>query len=65
MVKGKCQVIYKGSPIRIARNFSTEIIKDRRALTGVLQSLKDQNPSADYYPQQNFQSPQMDKSRYS
>jgi hypothetical protein len=34
----KCQVTYKGKPIRILADFSTEILKARRALNNVFQS---------------------------
>ena len=34
------QVTYKGRPIRITPNFSTETLKDRRAWSEVMQTLK-------------------------
>jgi hypothetical protein len=39
----KHQVIYKGKPIRITANFSTETLKARRAWNGVFQTLKENN----------------------
>jgi hypothetical protein len=38
--KKKGQVTYKGRPIRITPNFSTETLKDRRAWSEVMQTLK-------------------------
>jgi hypothetical protein len=36
------QVTYKGRPIRIIPDFSTEIIKTRRALSEVMQTIREQ-----------------------
>ena len=36
------QVTYKGRPIRIIPDFSTEIIKARRALSEVMQTIREQ-----------------------
>ena len=61
----KGQVTYKGRPVRITPNFSTETLKARRAWTGILLPLN--NPTdaiLDYYIQQNSQSPQMEKTGY-
>jgi len=38
-VRGKCQVTYKGIPIKIIPNFLTETLKASRALLDVRQSL--------------------------
>ena len=40
--KEKCQVTYKGRPIRIIPDFSMETLKVRRSWTNVLHTLKDQ-----------------------
>ena len=40
-VRGKSQITYKGSPIRIKPDFSPEIMKARRSWAGVIQSLKE------------------------
>ena len=40
-VRKKGQVTYKGRPIRIIPNFSTETLKAKRFGTDVLQTLKD------------------------
>ena len=39
--KGKIQVTYKGRPIRITPDFSTETMKARRAWTDVIQTLRE------------------------
>jgi hypothetical protein len=40
----KDQVIYKGRPIRITPDFSTEIMKVRRAWSEVMQTLREHSP---------------------
>ena len=40
-VRGKCQVTYKGRPIRITPDFSPETMKARRSWTDVMQSLRE------------------------
>ena len=40
-VREKGQVMFKGRPIRIAPDFSTETMKTRRSLTGVIPNLKE------------------------
>jgi hypothetical protein len=47
------QVTYKGRPIRITPDFSTETLKARRACSWVMQNT---NASPVYYSQQNSQS---------
>ena len=42
--KGKGQVAYKGRPIIIIPDFSTETLKPRRAWTEVLQTLREHIP---------------------
>jgi hypothetical protein len=39
------QIIYKGKPIKIAADFSTEILKARRAQSEEFQALKESNHS--------------------
>ena len=51
---GKGQVIYKGRPIRITSDFSTETLKPR-SWADVIQTLREQNVSQGYYNQQNYQ----------
>jgi hypothetical protein len=41
-VREKGQVTYKGKPIRITPDFSPETMKDRRAWTDVIQTLREQ-----------------------
>jgi hypothetical protein len=41
--KEKIQVTYKGKPIRITADFSTEILKARKAWNVVFQELKENN----------------------
>jgi hypothetical protein len=40
-VKEKCQVIYKGKPIRITPDFSPETMKARRSWTDVIQTIRE------------------------
>ena len=40
-VREKCQVTYKGKPIRITPDFSPETMKARRAWTDVIQTLRE------------------------
>ena len=40
-VKEKCQVTYKGRPIRITPDFSPEAMKPRRSCTGVIQMIRE------------------------
>jgi hypothetical protein len=40
-VRGKGQVTYKGRPIRITANFSTETLKTRRSWADVIQTLRE------------------------
>jgi hypothetical protein len=42
-VKEKKQITYKGKPIKITADFSTEILKARRAWSEVFQSLNENN----------------------
>jgi hypothetical protein len=39
----KCQVTYKGKPIRITADFSTEPLKEMKTGNDVLQALKEDN----------------------
>jgi hypothetical protein len=41
-VRGKCQVTYKGRPVRIIPHFSPETIKIRRSWADVIQTLREQ-----------------------
>jgi len=41
-VRGKCQVTYKGRPIRIKPEFSPEIVKSRIFWTDGIQTLREQ-----------------------
>jgi hypothetical protein len=41
-VRGKGQVTYKGTPIRITPNYSPETMKARRHWTDVIQNLREQ-----------------------
>jgi hypothetical protein len=41
-VREKGQVMYKGKPMRITSDFSTEAIKARRSLADVIQTLREQ-----------------------
>ena len=42
-VRDKGQVTYKGRPIRITPDFSTETMKARRSWTDVIQTLREHN----------------------
>jgi hypothetical protein len=42
-VKEKNQINYKGKPIKITADFSTEILKGRRAWSEVFQALNENN----------------------
>jgi hypothetical protein len=42
-VRGKKQIMYKDKPIKITTDFSTEILKARRAWSEVFQGLKENN----------------------
>jgi hypothetical protein len=55
----KGQVIYKGKPVRITPDFSSENMKARRAWTDVIQTLREHkcHASPGYYTQPNFQLP--------
>ena len=44
-VMEKCQVTYKGRPIRITPDFSPETMKPRRAWADVMQPKKTQMPT--------------------
>ena len=61
----KVQVTYKDRPIRITSDFSMENMKDRRSWTDVLQTLRDQGLKPKYHTQQSYQSPSIEKTRYS
>ena len=41
-VREKGQITYKGRPIRITPDFSTETMKGRRAWTDIMQTLREQ-----------------------
>jgi hypothetical protein len=45
VVRGKCQVIYKGRSIRMTPGFSPETVKVRRSWADVIQTLRKQNAS--------------------
>jgi hypothetical protein len=40
VARARCQVTYKGKPIRITLGFSTETLKTRKAKVDVFQTLK-------------------------
>ena len=64
VIREKYQVIYKGRPIRITPNLSTDTLKSRRSWTDVIQTHKEHKASPGYYTEQNSQSPQIEKPRY-
>ena len=53
--KEKKQETYKGRPIRITTDFSTETLKARSSWEVVIQNVRGQNASPGYYTQQNIQ----------
>jgi len=57
--KGKDHITYKGRPIRLTNDFSTETLKARRAWTDILQARKTTDVNVDYCALQNSQLPQM------
>ena len=63
--KEKGQVTYKGRLMRITPDLSLKTMKDRRSWSSIMQTLRGMDASPDYYTQQNFQSPEKDKARYS
>jgi hypothetical protein len=54
-VREKGQVTYKGKPISITRDFSTETMKSRRSWTDVIQTLREHIASLGYYTKPNSQ----------
>jgi hypothetical protein len=54
-VREKGKVTYKGRPIRITPDFSSETMKARRSWADVIQTLREHTCSQDYYTQQNSQ----------
>jgi hypothetical protein len=40
-IRGKCQVTYKGKPIRITPDFSPETMKARRSWADLIQTLRE------------------------
>jgi hypothetical protein len=55
-VREKKQITYKGKPIKITADFSTETLKSRRALSEVLQALNENNSTLGYSTKQNYHS---------
>jgi hypothetical protein len=64
-VKEKGQVTYKGRPIRITQDFSTETMKARRSCADLIHILREYKCQPRLYTQQNSQVTWMEKSRYS
>ena len=60
VVREKGQVAYKGRPIRIIPDFSTETLKSRKSWEDVLQTLRDCRSQL-RYTQQNYKSPLIEK----
>jgi hypothetical protein len=55
-VREKKQITYKGKPIKITADFSTETLKARRAWGEVYWALNENNLTLGYSTQQNYHS---------
>jgi hypothetical protein len=55
-VREKKQVTYKGKPMKIASDFSTEALKARRAWNEVIRALNKNNFNLRILTQQNYHS---------
>jgi hypothetical protein len=55
-VREKKQITYKGKPIKIITDFSTETLKARRAWSEVFWALNENNLTIGYSSQQNYHS---------
>jgi hypothetical protein len=55
-VREKKQIAYKGKPIKITADFSTETLKARRAWSEVFQALMKITSTLGYSTQQNYHS---------
>jgi hypothetical protein len=55
-VREKKQITHKGKPIKITTDFSTEILKARRAWSEVFWALNEFNSNLGYSTQQNYHS---------
>jgi hypothetical protein len=60
-VRQKNQIIYKGKPIKITTDFSTETLKARRAWSEVFWALNENNFNPRYSTQQNYHSKYMEQ----
>jgi hypothetical protein len=56
VVRGNGQVTYKGRPIRIIPDFSTETLKARRSWTNAIRPQENRNASLGYFTQQTSES---------
>jgi hypothetical protein len=56
LAKEKRQVTYKGKPIRITADFSTQTLNARRSLKDIIQALKESNCQPRLVCQQNYPS---------
>ena len=63
--RSNLQVTYKGKPIRITSDFSTETMKARRAWSEVMQTLREHKYQPRLLYQQNSQSTLKEKPKYS
>jgi hypothetical protein len=55
-IRQKKQIIYKGKPIKITADFSTETLKARRAWSEVFQALNENKFNRGYSTQPNYHS---------
>jgi hypothetical protein len=55
-VREKKQITYKGKPIKIPTDFSTETLKARRAYGEIFWALNENNFTPGYSTQQNYHS---------
>jgi hypothetical protein len=60
-VREKKQITYKGKPIKITADFSTETLKTRRAWSEVFWAVNDNNFNPNVLTQQNYHSKQMEQ----
>ena len=55
--------IYKGTPIRLPADFSTETLQDRREWHNICKGMKGKNLQQEYFTQQDSHSDLMKKSK--
>jgi len=59
----KKQITYKGTPIRLSADFSTETLQARREWHDILNMMKEKTSNQDYFTQQGSHSDLKEKSK--